>query len=136
MKNVIENKRAKTFAVKTPNGKEKVYKTRAGAEAWAEKHNESHSIPEIVTANTYFWSPACNASGRRGNEKRRESEIENFCHIFARIPTIRVEGFYQETGGHVYKSMTYEVSKKGEWKTTNLTGLIGEAARWGITLVK
>lgn len=35
-------------------------------------------IPYILTANTYFWSPASNSSGRRYNERKRESEIENF----------------------------------------------------------
>lgn len=35
-------------------------------------------IPYILTANTFFWSPAGNASQRRRNEEYREKEIESF----------------------------------------------------------
>lgn len=136
MKNIIENKKEKTFTVQTSNGKTRVFKTRRGAENHAAKHSHTIDIPRIVTANTYFWTPAGNASGRRSNERRREAEIEDFASLFDTVPTITVEGSYRETCGNVYKSMSYQVLKKGEWKPTNLTGLIGEAARWGITLVK
>lgn len=39
---------------------------------------ETDVIPEILTANTYFWRPASSAYGRRANEKRREREIKAF----------------------------------------------------------
>lgn len=34
--------------------------------------------PSILTANTYFWTPNCNASGRRRAEERRESEVFDY----------------------------------------------------------
>lgn len=136
MKNVKENKRDKTFTVQTPNGKTRVFKTRKGAENHAEKHARSIVIPMIVTANTYFWTSGGNASSRRYNESRRNDEIQNFIDQLDRIPTVSVSGEYRETCGNVYKSMSYEVRKGESWKSTNLTGLMGECARWGITLIK
>lgn len=135
MKNITENKKAGTFTVQTANGKTRVFKTSKGAENHAAKHAVTLQIPQIVKANTYFWSPSGNASGRRSNEKRREAEIEAFAGKFAAIPTISITGEYRETCSNVYKSMDYSVMRKGEWKNTNLTGLIGEAARWGIELI-
>lgn len=135
MKNIIENKKAGTFTVQTANGKTRVFKTRKGAENHAAKHAVTVQVPMFVKANTYFWTPSGNASGRRSNEKRREAEINSFANAFAAIPTIRVAGSYRETCGNVYKSMDYIVMRKGEWENTNLTGLIGEAARWGIELI-
>jgi arsenate reductase-like glutaredoxin family protein len=35
-------------------------------------------IPTILTANTYFWSPAGDSRSRRGNENRRMDEIWEF----------------------------------------------------------
>ena len=32
-------------------------------------------IPSIIRANTYFWTPARNAGGRRANEKRHMDEV-------------------------------------------------------------
>ena len=34
--------------------------------------------PEILTANTYFWNPSGNASGRRRNEDKRIFEVKDF----------------------------------------------------------
>ena len=135
MKNITENKRAKTFTVQTTAGV-KTYKTRKGAENFAAKHACKIDIPMIVTANTYFWTSGGSASSRRYNEQRREGEIQNFINQLAAIPTITVQGEYRETCGNVYKSMTYEIRKNDEWRVTNLTGLIGECARWGVELVK
>jgi hypothetical protein len=136
MKNVKENKREKTFTVQTANGDVRVFKTLRGAENHARKNEKTVCAPAIVTANTYFWTPAGNASGRRSNEDRRMKEIEDFGNAFSTVPTIRVSGEYRETCKNVYKSMSYEVLKNGEWKSTNITGLTGECARWGINLVK
>lgn len=136
MKNIIENKKAGTFTVQTANGKTRVFKTRRGAENYAAKHAVKIDIPMILTANTYFWSPSGNASGRRSNERHRNAEIELFANVFDAIRTIRVTGDYRETCSNVYKSMDYKVMRNGEWKNTNLTGLIGEAARWGVELIK
>jgi len=136
MKNVKENKREKTFTVQTTKGITRVFKTRRGAENHARREAKTIQIPMIVTANTYFWTSGSNASSRRYNENRRNAEIESFASEFNSIPTIRVEGEYSETCKNVYKRMEYAIWKNGEWKSTNLTGLIGEAARWGITLIK
>jgi hypothetical protein len=35
---------------------------------------DTESIPDIVSANTYFWSPGGSASNRRSNERRRTQE--------------------------------------------------------------
>ena len=135
MKNVIENKREKTFTVQTVAGV-KTYKTRRGAENFARKHAVVIDIPMIVTANTYFWTSGGNASTRRYNEQRRTDEIQNFANQLDRVPTVTVQGEYSESCKNVYKSMTYEIRKNGEWRVTNLTGLIGECARWGVELRK
>jgi len=42
-----------------------------------EKFLES-TPPDILTAKTYFWSPSCNASGRRYNENRHNGSAESF----------------------------------------------------------
>lgn len=36
------------------------------------------SIPSILTANTYFWSPSGSADGRRRCEEKRQSEVAAF----------------------------------------------------------
>lgn len=136
MKNVFENKKEGTFTVQTPNGKTRVFKTLRGAENHAAKHARIIQVPQIVTANTYFWSSAGNASGRRSNEKRRNAEIEAFVNEFSAIPMIIVEGDYRETCSNVYKSMGYKILKNDEFVSTNLTGFISECARWGLTLIK
>lgn len=136
MKNVIENKKEKTFTVQLPTGKTKVYKTRRGAEACATKNNISINIPGIVTANTYLWHTGGNASQRRRNEERYQGDIDDFARRVSVVPTIDVEGSFSQSCKNTYKTISYNVTKKGEMVKTNLTGLIGEAARWGITLVK
>lgn len=35
---------------------------------------DPESIPDIISANTYFWTPGGSASGRRSNERRRTNE--------------------------------------------------------------
>jgi hypothetical protein len=136
MRNIKENKKEKTFTVQTPDGKTRVFKTRKGAENHALLRGVTVQVPYIATANTYFWHPQGSASGRRSSEKRRTSEIEDFAAVFEKIPTIMVSGSYSESCNRVYRRMFYEVLRKGEWVDTNLTGLIGEAARWGITVDK
>lgn len=34
--------------------------------------------PSILTQNTYFWNPSTSAGGRRHNESRRNSEVEDY----------------------------------------------------------
>lgn len=136
MKNINENKRAKTFTVQTPDGKTRVFKTLRGATNHANKHNKTFKVPTVVTANCYFWSPQSHASGRRSSERRQEGYIESFISAAKHIPTVFVEGSYRETCGHVYKQMSYKVKRNGEWRSTNITGFIGECAKWGLIFEK
>lgn len=131
-KNVFLNAEKTGYYVQMPNGKTRDYKRLNPAEGRAVLTRVYVDVPEIVMVNTYFWTPDSNASGRRSNENRRQSEIDNFCAIVNAIPTICAEGSYLESCKNVYKSMTYEVNGR----TTNLTGLIGECARWGMILAK
>ena len=136
MKNVTVNRKEGTTTVYLPTGKIKVYKRNSSAITFAEKNQIKINIPDIVTANTYFWTSSSNASSRRSNEKRRQGEIDGFANRLNVIPTIEVKGTYNESCKNVYKGMTYKILRKDSWKETNITGLIGEAARWGIELVK
>lgn len=89
------------------------------------------AIPSIFTANTYFYSPASTASGRRRNEERRISEATNFFKslgfevieksnsIDAILGEIEVSFSYSESCQNVYKSLS--VYKKG--KKSNITTL-------------
>ena len=38
----------------------------------------NQEVPEILTANVYFWHPGANAAWRRSNEKNRNSELADF----------------------------------------------------------
>lgn len=38
----------------------------------------STTPPQILTANTYFWTPSANAGGRRRNEERRNNEVYDY----------------------------------------------------------
>lgn len=58
------------------------------------------TIPKILTANTYFWNPAMNASSRR----RKEEQV--LCEV---------EGFLKDMGFSVKREGTQVVAKKEEW---------------------
>lgn len=63
-------------------------------------------LPEILTANTYFWRPGSSASQRRWNEKRRIAEVQAFLDRHAATLAaagITVEFSYKESCNHVYK---------------------------------
>ena len=38
----------------------------------------NQEVPEILTANVYFWHPGAKAALRRSNEKNRNSELADF----------------------------------------------------------
>ena len=38
----------------------------------------SNEVPNILTANTYFWNSCSNAASRRSNEQRKMNEVEQF----------------------------------------------------------
>jgi hypothetical protein len=132
IKNVHLNETKTEYIVKSPDGKTKTYKTLRGAEARARLVQSNVSIPSIVTANTYFWSSSVSASSRRRNEDRRQTIIDEFCARVNAVPGVEASGSYAESCRNVYKLMSYTINGRN----TNLTGLIGECARWGLNLVK
>lgn len=89
-------------------------------------------IPSILTAKTYFWSPAGNAAGRRSNEQRRLAEVENFLTSagFANVSNdgetvtgerdeIVVKFSYRESCHNIYKHL--EILRDG--KRSNITAI-------------
>ena len=89
------------------------------------------SIPEIFTANCYFWTPSTNANGRRSNEERHQVVAEKFFNAIGLTTTrngnsvnasghgLDVSFSYNETCGNVYKSL--EVYRDG--KKSNITAI-------------
>jgi hypothetical protein len=80
------------------------------------------SIPDILTANTYFWRPASTASGRRNNEARRNGEVASF--IAANKAALDAAGIviefsYSESCHNVYK--TCSITRNG--KRSNITAV-------------
>lgn len=80
------------------------------------------SIPDIMTANCYFWRPARSASGRRSNEERRNGEVERF--IEANKAALDAAGIvidfsYSESCHNVYKSCA--ITRNG--KRSNITAV-------------
>jgi hypothetical protein len=75
------------------------------------------SIPDILTANTYFWRPASTASGRRNNEARRNGESRasrsNKCILDA--AGIEIEFSYSKL------PKCYKTSSHHERKASNIT---------------
>lgn len=79
-------------------------------------------IPEILTANTYFWTPAGSASSRRSVEKRRNNEVAQF--IEANQEALNAAGIeinfsYSESCKNVYKSC--KITRNG--KRSNITAV-------------
>lgn len=131
-KNVIISDTKDGYVLRLPNGTTRAYKQLKAAEKAAAKTKKVLAAPSIVTANTYFWSPCGSASGRRSNERRRQAEIDIFCDIVNEIPTVYARGDYSESCNHVYKTMEYQVRNR----KSNITGLIGECAKWGLVIEK
>lgn len=87
--------------------------------------------PSILTANTYFWNSANNASSRINNEKKHKHTVENFLKqigfviiendekVFAKLKELEVKFYYSESCKNVYKSL--EIWKNG--KKSNITSL-------------
>jgi hypothetical protein len=87
------------------------------------------TLPEIMTANTYFWSPGGSASMRRHNEDRRNNEVARFLesHGFTLIQPhtwrragVEVYFNYSEGCSHVYRTM--KITRDG--KKSNITAII------------
>lgn len=80
------------------------------------------TLPEILTANTYYWRPASNASSRRANEKRHAETVQRFLDAHAdaiRAAGLTVEFSYSESCNNVYKRC--EITRNG--KKSNITAL-------------
>ncbi len=80
------------------------------------------TLPEILTANTYFWRPGSSASSRRSNEQRRHAEVQRFLDQHADALSaagVSVEFSYSESCNNVYKRV--EVYRQG--KKSNLTAV-------------
>lgn len=80
------------------------------------------NIPEILTANTYFWTPSGSASGRRSNERRRIGEVTAFVEANAAALAaagIEIEFGYSESCHNVYKRCC--ITRHG--KRSNITAV-------------
>ena len=82
----------------------------------------STSIPEILTAKTFFWTPGRHASERRSNEARRNGEVADF--IAANQAALDTAGVvidfsYSESCSNVYK--TCRITRNG--KLSNITAV-------------
>lgn len=88
--------------------------------------------PQILTANTYFWSPSSSANGRRSNEERKTNDVAAYLkslgfqitkhdsnNVLAENGEIEVHFHYSESCKNVYKSLC--VFKGG--KKSNITAL-------------
>ena len=86
------------------------------------ENSNSSTIPSILTANTYYWTPSNYAAGRRHNEERRHSEIANF--VAANKAALDAAGIvidfeYSESCHNVYK--TCKITRNG--KRSNITAV-------------
>ncbi|WP_299823672.1 hypothetical protein [uncultured Pontibacter sp.] len=92
---------------------------------------EQIQFPDILTANTFNWAAASNASTRRYNEKKRLDEVSSFFKeigfqvhqdgdsVTATIDNLEVYFSYRESCKNVYK--TFKVYRDG--KKSNITVL-------------
>lgn len=99
----------------------------------------SISEPSILSANTYFWNAAGNASTRRRNEEKRQAEVAAyFKAIGMEVETsgnsvigekdgIVAEFSYSESCKNVYKSLS--VTRNGNG--SNITALRKLASKVG-----
>jgi hypothetical protein len=62
--------------------------------------------PTIVTANTYFWSPATTASVRRRNEVRHSRAVAHWFRSLG-MNVIEMTGFVGGTIGHIAAEFSY-----------------------------
>ncbi len=89
------------------------------------------SIPEILTANTYYWSSFGDASSRRRAEEKRQSQVAEFFkaagfqversgdNVIAEKDGVCAEFHYSESCKNVYK--TFSVTSNG--KRSNITAI-------------
>lgn len=58
--------------------KKSVYKNGKKSTVSAYARATNQDIPDILQANTYFWSPGSSSSWRRANESKRNAELAEF----------------------------------------------------------
>lgn len=89
--------------------------------------------PSILSANTYFWTPAQNASTRRRNEERNQQAVADYLQLlgfdverngdavkgYHPDYKVRVVFSYSESCANVYKSLS--VTRSG--KNSNITAI-------------
>lgn len=80
------------------------------------------TIPSILTANCYFWTPGRSAASRRNNETRRNNEVADF--LAANAAQLAAAGIvvnfsYSESCHNVYKSC--RITRNG--KLSNITAV-------------
>lgn len=56
----------------------KIYRNGEKSTVAAFARATGQEVPEILTVNTYFWSPGTTANWRRSNEEKRNAELEDF----------------------------------------------------------
>lgn len=87
--------------------------------------------PAILTANTFYWTPACNASSRRRNEARQLATVATYLaalgftvndrddRVSATNGNVEVVFSYSESCSNVYKSL--QVTRGG--KRSNISAI-------------
>lgn len=65
-------------------------------------------LPDILTANTFYWRPGRTASERRSNESRQRRKVAEFLKAHEDVlkaAGIEVRFYYEESCNHVYKKV-------------------------------
>lgn len=89
-------------------------------------------LPQILTANTYFWRSGSSASQRRSNEKRHTETVESFLRsngfditvsngedVIGERDGVKVHFSYRESCKNVYKHL--KITRNG--KRSNIRAL-------------
>jgi uncharacterized FlaG/YvyC family protein len=75
------------------------------------------TLPEILTANTFYWRPGSSASSRHSNEQRHTEAVQRFldAHTEAIAAAgLSIEFSYSESCNNVYKRL--EIYQNGTKK--------------------
>lgn len=81
---------------------------------------ETANIPSIISANTYFWASASNASSRRRNEEKRQKEVFDFFLSLGMNTTQNGDTVVGEKDG-IIAVFSYSESCKNVYKTFTVT---------------
>jgi hypothetical protein len=78
------------------------------------------SEPAILTANTYFWSPASSASSRRGNESRHLREVAEWFEGLGMTVTEH-SGAVEGSVGEITARFSYSESCRNVYRSLSIT---------------